>query len=77
MNGSPEDPIGQASGVEAVQEVLCADFRSALMCLQKDTFLLDLLGEKLSKGYVAVKEAEIEHSKDLSLEQELNALITK
>lgn len=69
--------IGKASGVETVQELLCADFQSALACLQKDTFLLDLLGEKLSKGYVAVKEAEIEHSKDLSLAQELDALMAK
>lgn len=46
----------------------------ALLCLQADTFLLDLLGDKLSKAYVAVKMAEIEQTKDFTLEQELSAI---
>ncbi len=57
-----------------VQDVLCSDLLGALLCLQTDAFLFDLLGEQLSKGYVAVKMAEIERTKDLTLEQELNAI---
>jgi glutamine synthetase len=56
------------------QGELCTDLRMALLCLQADTFLSDLLGEKLRKGYVAIKMAEIEHTKDLTLEQELSAI---
>ncbi len=62
-----------SEAAEPVQDILCSDLHGALLCLQTDAFLFDLLGEQLSKGYVAVKMAEIERTKDLTLEQELNA----
>ena len=43
-----------------VEEKLPKNFRESLECLQKDDFLVGLLGEGLVRGYVKGKEREIE-----------------
>jgi len=63
------------SSGSAETKVLGPNLKTALSCLRKDDFLLGVLGEKLNKGYFAVKEAEIEHNETWCLQQELEAAL--
>ena len=63
------------SSGNAETKVLGSNLKTALTCLRRDDLLLGILGEKLSKGYFAVKEAEIEHYETWSLQKELDAAL--
>jgi len=45
--------------------------------LEKDKTIMDAMGEKLSKAYIAVKKAELESLKNLKLEEEVELLLEK
>eukprot|EP00550_Attheya_septentrionalis_P008542 CAMPEP_0198286484 /NCGR_PEP_ID=MMETSP1449-20131203/5562_1 /TAXON_ID=420275 /ORGANISM="Attheya septentrionalis, Strain CCMP2084" /LENGTH=892 /DNA_ID=CAMNT_0043984245 /DNA_START=98 /DNA_END=2776 /DNA_ORIENTATION=- len=49
----------------------------SLECLRGDAYLLDILGPELSTAYIAVREAEIDNSSDLTLEDEVQIAIQR
>jgi glutamine synthetase len=49
----------------------------AIENIAKDEILLEAFGPELSKAYIAVKRAELEEMKDLSLPEEVNLLLEK
>jgi glutamine synthetase len=55
--------ISQMDNIKALPKSL----EESLDCLERDCVLRDLLGEELFNAYIAVKCAEIEHSKNSSL----------
>ena len=69
--------MGTSSDASNTDVRLGPDFKSALDCLRKDSLLLTVLGEKLGKGYFAVKNAEIKLSEKLTLEEEVNLALKK
>lgn len=56
---------------------LPGDLKQALHCLEKNNTLLSSLGSELSQAYLAVKKAEYDYFKDLSLEEEVKILWDK
>ncbi|UCH26857.1 MAG: hypothetical protein JSV66_04205 [Trueperaceae bacterium] len=63
----------EAKGIDA----LPGDFGEALDALRQDAVLLEALGDARAKAYLAVKGAEWEALKDLSLEREVELLLER
>jgi glutamine synthetase len=58
-------------------ELLPQSLEKSIVCLEKDDLLINALGPQLSKAYIAVKKAEMEFFKDLSMEEEIAILLEK
>ncbi len=56
---------------------LPTDLKTALDALEKDSVLTSALGEKLTRAYCAVKRAEYEYMKGLSLDDEVALLLER
>ena len=56
---------------------LPSKLEKAMEELKKDTVILNAMGEKLSRAYIAVKEAELEALNDLKLNEEVELLLEK
>jgi glutamine synthetase len=54
---------------------LPSNLKEAIAELKKDKVILSALGEKLSKAYIAVKEADIKELGELSFEEEVETLL--
>ncbi len=56
---------------------LPSKLENAIEKLEKDRIILDAMGEKLSKAYIAVKKAELEFLKNFKLNEEVELLLEK
>ncbi|MCK9151190.1 glutamine synthetase family protein [Methanobacterium alcaliphilum] len=74
-----EDPGDLSSGDLKTQNVaaLPSDLKQAIINLENDQIILDSMGSRLSKAYIAVKKAELEFFKDLSMDEEVGFLLEK
>jgi glutamine synthetase len=61
---------------QSTSESLAPDLPTALEALRKDAFLINALGEKLCNSFVAIKKAEIEMTKELTLDQEIALVLS-
>lgn len=72
-----EDPGNILEGTDYKISSLPSKLENAIEELEKDRIILDAMGEKLSKAYIAVKKAELEHLKNFKLNEEVELLLEK
>jgi glutamine synthetase len=72
-----EDPGNILDGINYKIRLLPSKLEKAIGELEKDKTIMDAMGEKLSKAYIAVKKAELESLKNLKLEEEVELLLEK
>lgn len=68
--------LSDAAGTEAMNP-LPKSLEEALSALEQDTQVMDLLGPRLSKAYLAVKRNEAERSSKMTLEDEVKEALVR
>ncbi len=72
-----EDPGNILHGTTYKIKSLPSKLENAIEELEKDKVILDGMGKKLSKAYIAVKKAELEFLKNFKLDEEVDLLFEK
>ncbi|MEN6551926.1 MAG: glutamine synthetase [Methanobacterium sp.] len=72
-----EDPGNILQGKDYKIKILPSRLENTIEELEKDEIILNAMGKKLSKAYIAVKKAEIEYLKNFNLEKEVELLLEK
>ena len=72
-----EDPGNILQGNDYKIKSLPSKLENAIEELEEDKIIMDAMGEKLSRAYIAVKKAELETLKNFKLEEEVELLLEK
>ena len=72
-----EDPGNILQGNDYKIKSLPSKLENAIEELEEDKIIMDAMGEKLSRAYIAVKKAELDTLKNFKLGEEIELLLEK